>query len=375
MAAKRDYYEVLGVDRSATPRDIKQAYREMARKYHPDVSDADDAETHFKEINEAYEVLSDSDKRASYDRFGHAGLQGGRVGFDDFGFSDPFEIFEEVFGQGFGFRTGRRRGPRRGADLRYDLTLTFEEAVFGCEKDIEVSRYEPCPACDGTGAEPGTSPTRCPKCNGTGQVRRVQRSILGSFVSVTDCPACQGEGTRIEEPCPRCGGDKRVHVTKELSISIPPGVDRGTQIRLAGEGGTGERGGREGNLYIVLDVEPHPIFRRHEDDILVELEINIAQAVLGAEVSVPTLEGQEVIDIPPGTQSDTVLRLRNEGVPHMRHNGRGDELVLVRISIPDKLSPKQRDLFQELSETLNDESVVKQKGKSFVEDVREFLGL
>jgi molecular chaperone DnaJ len=375
MAAKRDYYEVLGVDRSATPRDIKQAYRQMARKYHPDVSDADDAETRFKEINEAYEVLSDSNKRASYDRFGHAGLQGGRVGFDDFGFSDPFEIFEEVFGQSFGFRTGRRRGPRRGADLRYDLTLTFEEAVFGCEKDIKVSRYEPCPTCDGTGAEPGTSPARCPKCNGTGQVRRVQRSILGSFVSVTDCPDCQGEGTKIEEPCPQCDGEKRVHVTKELSVSIPAGVNRGTQIRLAGEGGAGEHGGPEGNLYIVLDVEPHPIFQRREDDILVELEINVAQAALGAEVSVPTLEGEEMIDIPPGTQSDTVLRLRNKGVPHMRHNGRGDELVLVRVSVPPQLSPRQRDLFQELSETLDAESVVEQEGNSFVEDVREFLGL
>lgn len=373
MASKRDYYDVLGVDRSATPQEIKKAYRRMARKYHPDVSEVPNAESRFKEINEAYQVLSDDDKRRAYDRFGHAGLGGGRAGFD-FGFRDPFDIFEEVFGQGFGFRTGRRRGPRRGADLRYDLTLTFEEAVFGCEKDIQVTRYETCPQCEGSGAKQGTSSKRCPDCNGAGQVRQVQRSILGSFVSVTDCPTCHGEGTVIEEPCSRCNGNKRVRVKKELSVSIPSGVDKGTKIRLAGEGEMGEGGGPPGNLYIVLDVKPHPIFRRRNDDILVELRVNVAQAALGAEVSVPTLDGEETISVPPGTQNDTVLRMRNQGVPHVQRNGRGDELVLVRVAVPDKLSREQKRLFRELEETLEDEEVMEKK-HNFMDEVKEFLGL
>ncbi len=374
MAAKRDYYDVLGVEKSATPQDIKKAYRRMARKYHPDVSDEPNAESRFKEVNEAYEVLSDDQKRSTYDRFGHAGLNGGRGGFGVGGFSDPFDIFEEVFGQGFGFRTGRRRGPRRGSDLRYDLRLTFEEAAFGCEKDIEVARYETCPACDGSGSKAGSAPSRCSDCNGSGQVRRVQRSILGSFVSVTDCPTCHGEGTVITDACSRCHGERRVYAKRELSVTIPPGVDKGTRIRLAGEGEAGERGGPPGNLYIVLDVEPHSIFRRRDDDILVELNINIAQAVLGAEVSVPTLGGEEAITIPPGTQNDTVLRLRNRGIAHVQRNGRGDELVLVRVAVPEKLSRKQKKLFEELSDTLAPESVVEEK-QGLMDEVREFLGL
>jgi len=373
MAAKRDYYEVLGVARSATPEQIKKAYRQLARQYHPDVSDASDAEAHFKEINEAYEVLSDSEKRATYDRFGHAGPDVGGFGFD-FGFRDPFEIFEEVFGRGFGFRTSTRRRPRRGADLRYDLQLTFEEAVFGCEKEIEVTRHEVCPECEGSGAEPGTSPVRCSECNGTGQVRRVQRSILGSFVSVTTCPVCQGRGETIPIPCSRCGGERRIYATRQLSVNVPPGVDQGTQIRLAGQGGMGERGGPPGNLYVVLNVEPHSVFQRRDDDILVELQINVAQAALGAEVKVPTLESEESISIPAGTQSGTVLRLRNKGVPHLRHNGRGDQLVLVRVVVPTKLSREQKRLFQELGSTLDPESIWQEK-RGFVDDLRELFGL
>jgi molecular chaperone DnaJ len=364
---------VLGVGRSATPEEIKKAYRGLAREYHPDVNNAPDAEARFKEINEAYEVLSDPEKRATYDRFGHVGPGGLGFGFD-FGFRDPFEIFEEVFGRGFGFRTSTRRGPRRGADLRYDLRLTFEEAVFGCEKEIEVTRYEVCPACKGSGAEPGTSPVRCSECNGTGQVRRVQRSILGSFVSVTTCPVCQGTGETIPIPCSRCGGEKRVYAARKLSVTIPPGVDHGTQIRLAGEGEMGERDGPPGNLYVVLEVEPHPIFERRGDDILVELRVNVAQAALGAEVKVPTLEGEEEISIPAGTQSGTVLRLPREGVPHLRQNGRGDELVLVRVAVPTKLSREQRRLFQELGKTLESEAVWQEK-RSLVDDLRELLGL
>jgi molecular chaperone DnaJ len=374
MAARLDYYEVLGVDRSASHQEIKKAYREMARQYHPDVSDASDAEARFKEINEAYQVLSDPEKRQAYDRFGHAGLEGGRAGFDFGGFRDPFEIFEEFFGQGFGFSTGRRRGPRRGADLRYDLHLTFEEAVFGCERDIEITRHEVCPECGGSGAEPGTSPTRCSNCGGSGQVRRVQRSILGSFVSVTDCPVCHGRGTVISQPCLQCNGEKQVRVTRELSVSIPPGVDNGTRIRLAGEGEVGTGGGPRGNLYIVVEVDSHPIFRRRNDDILVEVEINVAQAALGAEIDIPTLEGEESITIEPGTQNDTVLRLRNKGVPHVKRNGRGDQLVLLRVAIPKGLTREQEQLFRELGNTLEPEKIVEEK-RGFMDEVREFLGL
>ncbi len=374
MSGKRDYYEVLGVGRSATQDEIKKAYRGLARRYHPDVSNAPDAETRLKEINEAYEALSDPEKRATYDRFGHAGLSGTGFSFDFGGFRDPFEIFEEVFGRGFGFRTSTRRGPRRGADLRYDLPMTFEEAVFGCEKEIEVTRYEVCPGCKGSGAEAGTSPVRCSECNGTGQVRRVQRSILGSFVSVTTCPVCQGEGETIPIPCSKCSGKRRVYITRRLSVTVPPGVDHGTQVRLAGEGQIGERGGPPGNLYVVLDVEPHPIFQRRGDDILVELQINVAQAALGAEVKVPTLESEEEITISAGIQSGTVLRLRNKGVPHLRSNGRGDELVLMRVTVPTKLSREQKRLFRELGETLEPETVWQEK-RSFLDELRELLGL
>lgn len=375
MADKRDYYQVLGVERSASQEEIKKTYRQLARKYHPDVNEAPDAEARFKEINEAYEVLSDSEKRTAYDRFGHAGLGGmGGMGGFDFGFRDPFEIFEEVFGRGFGFRTSTSRGPRRGADLRYDLHLPFEEAVFGCEEEIEVTRHEACPACHGSGAEPGTSPVRCSECNGSGQVRRVQRSILGSFVNVTTCPTCQGEGETVPIPCSKCEGSKRIYTTRKLSVTIPPGVDHGTQIRLAGEGEMGERGGPPGNLYVVLDVEPHAIFQRRGDDILVELQVNVAQAALGADVKVPTLEGEEEITIPPGTQSGTVLRMRNKGVPHLRHNGRGNELVVVRVAVPTKLTREQKRLLRELGETLDPETVWKEK-RGFLDELGELLGL
>jgi molecular chaperone DnaJ len=373
MSEKRDYYEVLGVGRSATQDEIKKAYRQQARKYHPDVSHVSDAETRFKEVNEAYEILSDPEKRATYDRFGHTVPGGMGFGFD-FGFRDPFEIFEEVFGRGFGFRTSTHRGPRRGADLRYDLTLTFEEAVFGAEKEIEVTRYETCPECKGSGAEPGTSPVRCSECNGTGQVRRVQRSILGSFVNVTTCPTCQGEGETVPIPCLHCNGERRVYASRKLSVTIPPGVDHGTQIRLAGEGEMGSQGGPPGNLYVVLTVEPHPIFQRRGDDVLVELQVNVAQAALGAEVKVPTLEGDEDVTIAPGTQSGTVVRLRSRGVPHLRHNGRGDQLVLVRVAIPTKLSRDQKRLFQELGQTLDPEALWQEK-RSLVDELREMFGL
>jgi molecular chaperone DnaJ len=375
MSAKRDYYEVLGVERAASPDEIKRAYRQMARKYHPDVSEEPDAEARFKEVNEAYQILSDPQKRTAYDRFGHAG-PGAGIGFD-FGFRDPFEIFEEVFGGlgGFSFRSSRRRGPRRGADLRYDLRITFEETVFGAEKEIEVSRLDVCPECKGSGAEPGTTPVRCNECGGTGQVQQVQRSIFGSFVNVTTCPACQGEGETVPIPCRNCEGRGRVYTTRRLPVTIPPGVDNGTRIRLAGEGEPGERGGPPGNLYVSLEVEPHPHFRRRGDDLLMELSINVAQAALGTRVTVPTMEGEEELEVAAGTQTGTILRLRGRGVPHLRRNGRGDLLTLIRVEVPTELSKEQRDLFKSLATSLDPESIVEVREPTFLDRLREALGL
>ncbi|MFN2241579.1 MAG: molecular chaperone DnaJ, partial [Anaerolineae bacterium] len=272
MSAKRDYYEVLGVGRQATQEEIKRSFRRLARQYHPDVNKDSEAEAQFKEINEAYEVLSDTEKRASYDRFGHAASQGaGFGGFGDFGGFGVEDIFESFFG---GMRSGpARSGPTRGADLRYDLTIEFEEAVFGSEKEIVIPRHETCPQCQGSGAEPGTQPIRCPQCNGTGEVRRQQQTFLGSFVQVTVCPRCQGEREIVTTPCTQCKGRKVVQVERSISVKIPAGVDDGTRIRLAGEGEPGARRGPAGNLYVVLHVEPHKHFRRQDTNILLELDL------------------------------------------------------------------------------------------------------
>jgi len=370
---KRDYYDVLGVGRQASAEEIRKAYRRLARQYHPDVNKSKDAESRFKEINEAYEVLSDDEKRAAYDRFGHAGLQG-NFATDFSGFPGFGDIFEEFFGFGMGRGAAQRRAPRRGADLRYNLTITFEEAVFGAEKEIEITRPEVCPKCGGSGAEPGTTPVRCSTCNGTGEVRRVQQSILGSFVNVSTCPSCHGEGETVGFPCMQCRGAKYVRAERKIHVKIPAGVDSGTQIRLAGEGEPGERGGPPGNLYVVLDVLPHPYFRRRDDDIILELGINVAQAALGDEVSVPTLDGDEKLVIPPGTQTGKVFRLRNKGVPHLRTNGRGDQLVVIDVMIPTNLTAEQKRLFKELSKTLGRE-VVPQKEKTFLDKLKDVFSL
>ncbi|MBN1956163.1 MAG: molecular chaperone DnaJ [Anaerolineae bacterium] len=376
MSQKQDYYQLLGVERSANPDEIRRAYRKLAREYHPDVSEHPDAESRFKEINEAYQVLSNAEKRALYDRFGHAGPGNAGFGFD-FGFRDPFDIFEQVFGGqgGFGFRSSRRSGPRRGADLRYDLGITFDEAVFGCKKEIEVVRRESCPECKGSGAEPGTTPLRCSECNGQGQVRRVQHSLLGSFVNVTPCPKCQGSGEVISIPCRHCEGTGKVHTKRRLTVNIPAGVDHGTQIRLAGEGEAGERGGPPGNLYVVLEVEPHPHFRRRNNDLLLELGINVAQAALGTEVTIPTLEGQDTFEIPAGTQTGKVFRLRGRGVPQLRGSGRGDLLILTRVETPTKLSREQKELFRQLAATLNGETITEVKEPTFLDRLRDVFGL
>ena len=370
---KRDYYEVLGIEKSANGDDIKRAFRKLARQFHPDVNKDKDAESKFKEINEAYEVLSDDQKRAAYDRYGHASTQGqGFGGGADF--NDINDIFSEFFGGFARANTQQRRGPRKGADLRHDLKIDFLEAVSGIEKEIEVVRNETCTRCTGNGSEPGTSPQRCKTCNGTGEVRRVQQSILGSFVNVTTCPTCSGSGEVITVPCKQCGGRKQVRNMRSLLVSVPAGVDTGTQIRLNGEGEPGANGGPPGNLYVVINVAPHAYFRRKDEDVVVELSVNVAQAALGDEIEVPTVDGKDKLGIPAGTQSGSVFRIKGKGVPHLRRTTRGDQLVLVNVQVPQNLSPEQRRLFAELAKTLGKE-VVPQQEKGFFDKLKDAFGV
>ena len=351
MATKRDYYEVLGVSRNASDDEIRKAFRKLAFKYHPDRNRDDGAEAKFKEINEAYEVLSDANKRAAYDQFGHSGANGffarGFEGFDFGGFGDIFEAF-------FNGMTGTgRRAPRRGTDLHYPATISFEEAAFGCEKEIKIKRTEVCSQCHGTGASPGSQPGQCPGCHGTGQVRRVQRSLFGRFINTTVCPQCQGEGKVITEPCPQCRGSGREKHQRRISIKVPAGVNDGTQIRLSGEGEAGTRGGSPGDLYVTLSVSEHEFFVRDGDNILYELPINFAQAALGAEVEVPVLEGKTRLNIPAGSQTGKTFRLKDKGIAHLHRNGRGDQIVRLFVATPESLTKEQRRLFQELAGTLD----------------------
>ena len=372
MADKRDYYEALGVGRNATAQEIKKAYRKKARQYHPDVNKDPGAEDMFKEFSEAYEVLSDDQKKAAYDRYGHAAFdQNGGGGFSaDFDFGDIFDIFNSFAG---GNRRQRRNGPRRGQDLRYDMTIDFKEAVFGVEKKIEVTRPETCGTCTGTGAKAGTSASRCEHCNGSGEVRRVQQSILGSFVNVTTCPICEGSGEVIEAACETCNGRKQVQKRRPLTVKIPAGVDSETQIRLSNEGAPGANGGPAGNLYVVLSVRAHEFFKRQGNDIVLDHQINMATAALGGEVTIPTMDGEETLKIKPGTQSGDVTRLRGRGVPYLRSTGRGDQLVVTKVSVPTKLTEEQRTLLQQLAETLDDGSIVNQEDKGFFDSLRDAL--
>jgi molecular chaperone DnaJ len=371
---KRDYYQVLGLTRDAGREEIRSAYRKLARQYHPDVSKEANAEARFKEINEAYQVLSDGEKRATYDRFGHAGLdQAGMGGFEGFSGMGGFEdIFSDLFGMGM--RGGARQGPRRGADLRYDMEITFEEAVFGCGKQVQIARQETCSHCNGSGAEPGTEPMRCPDCKGTGQVRRAQQSIFGSFVNVAPCPRCQGVGEIVTTPCTVCHGTRRVEQVRTIEVNIPGGVDDGMRVRLAGEGEAGEFGGPPGNLYVMVHVKPHKYFRRREDDILLSINITVAQAALGDEIKVPTLESEHKLTIPAGTQAGTTFRLRGQGVARLRGSGRGDEIVIVNVEVPTKLTEKQRQLFRDLGETLGKE-ITPQGERGFMERLKDVFGL
>ena len=373
MATKRDYYDILGVPRSAPPEDIKAAFRSLARQYHPDVNKAPDAEERFKEINEAFAVLSDDQKRAAYDRFGHAGLDG-MGGMPDFSNIDLGDIFEELFGFGFGRRSGgqQRNVPRRGADLQYNLTLAFEEAVFGVEKEVEFTRDEVCARCDGAGAEPGTTKSACPTCGGRGEVRQTRQTFFGNMVQVATCPNCRGKGEIIGTPCKTCNGRGLERKTVKKSVKIPGGVDNGTQVRLGSEGQPGLNGGPQGDLYIAINVREHRYFKRRDDEIMLDLDINVAQAALGAEVEVPTVDGATLLSIPPGVQTGKVLRMRGKGVPHLRGGGRGDQLVVVDVAIPRKLNAEQRKLFEQLAATMGSEVQLKESG--FFDKLKEVLG-
>lgn len=378
----RDYYEVLGVSRDAADADIKKAYRQLARKYHPDVAkdDASAAEK-FKEINEAYEVLSDSDKRTRYDQFGHAGTQpgaeggfgGGFGGFGggagDFGMGDIFDMF---FG---GTRGGaqRQRGPQRGADLRFDMSLTFEEAAFGVEREIQVPRLENCPTCSGSGARPGTHPATCSVCHGTGQVQVATNTAFGRFVSVRPCDHCHGEGRIIESPCPECHGSGKVRRQRKISIKVPAGVESGSRLRVAGEGEAGDRGGPAGDLFIFISVKPHAVFRRNEDDVIVEIPVSFVQAALGAEVEVSTLDGPVKLKVPEGTQAGTNFRLRGKGIPHLRGHGRGDQHVRVMVITPTRLTEDERGLLRKFADLRGEEVTAEERG--FLKRMRDAFGV
>jgi molecular chaperone DnaJ len=349
MATKRDYYEVLGVSRDATEEDIKKAFRKLAMQYHPDRNRQDGAEEKFKEINEAYEVLSDADKRAAYDRFGHGDESVFAQGFEGFDFGGFGDVFEAFFG---GMTAAARKAPQRGADLRAEITITLEEAAFGVEKEAEIVRTELCSQCRGTGARPGTQPSQCPNCRGSGQVRRVQQSLFGRFINTTVCDRCHGEGKIITDPCPQCRGAGREKYHRQLKVDIPAGITDDAQLRLPGEGEAGVRGGPAGDLYLNVAVLEHELFVREGDNILYELPVNFAQAALGAELEVPTLYGKARLHIPPGSQTGQVFRLKNQGMPHLRRNSRGDQLVRLFVVTPDTLTKEQRQFFEELAKTL-----------------------
>jgi molecular chaperone DnaJ len=351
---ERDFYDVLGVERGATDAEIKRAYRKLAQQWHPDVNADPGAHDRFTEINEAYQVLSDPDRRGRYDMFGRAGLGGaGTSGFEGFGgFSDIFDAF---FGGTAGAGSARRGRPQPGADLRYDLRITFEEAVKGTQKEIEFTVLQRCETCSGSGAAPGTEAITCTQCNGRGEVRSVRQTMLGQMVNVSACPRCRGEGKVVELPCDTCHGDGRTERRRTLQVSVPAGIDEGHQIRLSNEGEVGPRGGVAGSLYVAVHVQPHPSLKRDGTELFYVAPVSIAQAALGTRITVPTVDGDEEVEIKPGTQPDTEIRLRGKGVPHLRRSGsRGDLHVLVDVVVPTKLSKKARDLLAAYADETGD---------------------
>ncbi|WDV44551.1 molecular chaperone DnaJ [Clostridiaceae bacterium M8S5] len=373
---KRDYYEILGVQKGASEQEIKKAFRQLAKKYHPDLNpDNKEAEVKFKEINEAYEVLSNPEKKKRYDQFGHAGVNGQAGGFNAQGFEGFGDIFGDIFGDffggGFSSQGRRRAGPKKGADLKYRVTISFEEAAFGTDKKIEVTRSEDCKECNGTGAKPGTSKKTCSKCGGSGEVRYSQNTPFGQFVNVKTCEACNGSGEEVESPCQSCSGTGKQKKTKKISIKIPAGVDTGSVIPLRGEGELGEKGGPRGDLYIYINVLPHKIFKREGNDIICEYPITFVQATLGDEVEVPTLDGKVKYKIPEGTQTGTVFRLKNKGIQSLRGYGRGDQYVKVNIEVPKNLNNTQKDILREFAKETG-VKVYEQK-KGFFDKVKDMF--
>lgn len=352
--SKRDYYEVLGLSKDASKDEIKKAYRKLSKKYHPDINKEPDAAEKFKEVKDAYETLSDDQKRAYYDQFGHAepnqGFGGGFGGGSDFG---GFGGFEDIFNTFFGGGGTRRRdpnAPRQGADLQYTMTISFEEAAFGKEADIEIPREETCETCHGSGAKPGTSPETCDHCHGTGQLNVEQNTPFGKIVNRRVCHYCNGTGKEIKQKCSTCGGTGKIKRRRKIHVKIPAGVDDGQQLRMAGQGEAGTNGGPAGDLYIVFHVRSHEFFERDGDDIFCEMPITFVQAALGAEIEVPTLHGKVKLKIPAGTQTGTKFRLKGKGVPNIRGYGIGDQHVLVRIITPTKLTDKQKQILKEFGE-------------------------
>ncbi len=360
MVTKQDYYATLEVDRRASSAEIKKAYLKLARKYHPDVNKEPEAEARFKEISEAYEVLSDEDRRAAYDRFGHAAVNngagggpfGGFGGFggSPFGGASPFEdLFESFFGG------GRQQGPPRGADLQSTITIDFEEAIFGAERELNVTRLQTCKVCNGNRSEPGTQPSTCLVCNGTGQVRRVQNTILGQMVTAAPCERCRGEGVIITNPCKGCSGQGRVRTTSQLTVTVPAGIEDGQTLRLTGQGEASPRGGQPGHLYVNVRVRPSKRFTRQGRQIHVEQALDVAQAALGDEIEVPTVDGPVALKVPAGAQTGQTFRLRGHGAPDVRSGERGDQVVTVRVQTPTQLTSEQRELFERLAATFGRE--------------------
>lgn len=370
---KRDYYEVLGVSKTATDAEIKSAFRKLAKKYHPDVSKEENAAEKFKEVQEAYAVLSDPEKRKKYDQFGHSAFQnngggaGGFQGFDGFDFGDMGDIFDDILG-GFGFSSNSRRsanGPRKGNDVLYRMTISFDEAVHGCEKDIDLDTVDNCPNCHGEG---GFNSKTCPECRGSGTITSEQRTMFGSFLSKTTCPECHGTGNIFEKKCPDCNGKGKIRKNKTITVSVPAGIDSGNRLRLTGKGEAGENGGRNGDLYLEFTVKDHNFYKRNEDDIYIDLPLTITEAVLGCTKEVPTIYGNVELTIPSGTQSLDKLRLRGKGIENVNTKRKGDMYAVVKVIMPEKLTKEQKSLFESLANTELDNSTVIKKYKKFLKD-------
>nr|WP_297172789.1 molecular chaperone DnaJ [uncultured Agathobaculum sp.] len=369
MADKRDYYEVLGVQKGASEDEIRKSYRRLARKYHPDLNKNNpEAADKFKEVNEAYEVLSDKDKRARYDQFGFAGVDpnygggAGAGGFGGFDMGDLGDLFGSFFGGFGGGRTQRRNAPQRGESIRQSIILSFEEAAFGCEKEISVNRIESCDECGGTGAAKGTSVETCPNCRGTGTVTQAQRTPLGMFQTQSACPNCRGTGKIIKKPCAKCGGQGRVRKSRKFKVNIPAGIDDGQSIQQRGQGNAGINGGPAGDLFVTVSIRPHPIFTREGQDVYVEIPVSFTQAALGDTLRVPTIDGRVEYKMPEGTQPGTVFRMKGKGIQNVSGRGRGDQYVRVSIEVPRGLSDKQKHLLREFEEMATDENQSKRKG-------------